>query len=232
VFSKLLWSLGIDSKKLIPPAYALADRAHICRCLRRPGIDSEEIIRKFQHSAGIFKQYMGTRNTVGIGLLYRPARASICKPFTEHGIDSKPGGLVQQPYLLYQLTRLHRLAESIPPNQFLGSLNVYKHRLRLHWLAELVPWNPFVDSITWRTKRKMMFVDRSEEKQIFLYLNYWRNKENKLFVPILSKERRQTKVFVPQLLKEQRRGEVFVPELSKERHLCNSCTLPTVLLIV
>ncbi len=89
-------------------------RAHICRCLRRPGIDSEELILKFQHRAGIFKQSMGTRNRVGIGLLYRPAKACICKPFKEPGIDSQPGGPVRQPCLLYRLTRLHRLVESIP----------------------------------------------------------------------------------------------------------------------
>ncbi len=57
---------------------------------------------------------MGTRNRVGIGLLYRPARARICKPFKEPGIDSQPGGPVRQPDLLYRLARLHRLAESIP----------------------------------------------------------------------------------------------------------------------
>jgi hypothetical protein len=43
--------------------------------------------------AGIFKQSMGARNQVGIGLSYRPAR-------------------------------LHRLAEFIPWNRFLGSINV------------------------------------------------------------------------------------------------------------
>ena len=57
---------------------------------------------------------MGTWNQVGIGLLYWPARARICKPFKKHGIDSQPGGPVRQPYLLYRLVRLHRLAESIP----------------------------------------------------------------------------------------------------------------------
>jgi hypothetical protein len=46
-----------------------------------------------QNSAGIFKQSMGARNRVGIGLLYQPAR-------------------------------LHRLAEMIPWNRFLGSLKV------------------------------------------------------------------------------------------------------------
>jgi hypothetical protein len=91
-------------------------RAHICRWLRRPGIDSKELIRKFQHRAGIFKQSMGTRNRVGIGLLYQPNKARICKPFKEPKIDSQPGGP------LYRLTRLHRLAESIPRNRFPGLL--------------------------------------------------------------------------------------------------------------
>ncbi len=90
---------------------------------------------------------MGTRNRVGIGLLYRPARARICKPLKEPRIDSQPGGPVRQPYLLYRLARLHRLAESIPRNRLLGSLNVYKYGLRLHWLAELVPWNRFLSSL-------------------------------------------------------------------------------------
>ncbi len=123
------------------------DGAHICRCLRRPGIDSEELIRKFQHHAGIFKQSMGTRNQVGIGLLYRPVRAHICKPFKEPGIHSQPGGPVRQPYLLYRLVRLHRLAESIP-----WLLKRYKYGLRLHCIAELVTWNQFLGSTTWRTK--------------------------------------------------------------------------------
>jgi hypothetical protein len=43
--------------------------------------------------AGIFIQSMGSRNRVGIGLMYRPAR-------------------------------LHRLAEFIAWNRFLGSINV------------------------------------------------------------------------------------------------------------
>jgi hypothetical protein len=50
-------------------------------------------IRKVITRAGIFKQSMGTRNRVGIGLSCRPAR-------------------------------LHRLAEFIPWNLFLGSINV------------------------------------------------------------------------------------------------------------
>jgi hypothetical protein len=66
------------------------------------------------YRAGIFKQSMGTRNRVGIGLLYRPTRARICKPFRKPRIDSQPGGPVQQPFLLYQLARLLRLM--IPGN--------------------------------------------------------------------------------------------------------------------
>jgi hypothetical protein len=50
------------------------------------------------------------------------------------GIDSQPGGPVRQPYLTYRPDRLHRLAESIPWNRFLGSLNVYKYRLCGHLL--------------------------------------------------------------------------------------------------
>ncbi len=37
---------------------------------------------------------------------------------------------VRQPYLSYRPARLHRLAESIPRNRFLGSINVYKYGLR------------------------------------------------------------------------------------------------------
>jgi hypothetical protein len=44
-------------------------------------------------TVGIFEQFMGARNQVGIGFSYRPAR-------------------------------LHRLAESIPWNRFLGSIEV------------------------------------------------------------------------------------------------------------
>jgi hypothetical protein len=36
---------------------------------------------------------------------------------------------VRQPYLPYRPARLHRLAESISPNRFLGSINVYKYGL-------------------------------------------------------------------------------------------------------
>ncbi len=96
--------------------------AHICRCSRRPGIDSEEMIRKFQHRAGILKQSMGTRNRVGIWLLYRPARARICKPFKEPGIDSQPGRPVRQPYLLYRLAMLHRLVGGIDSSESIPGL--------------------------------------------------------------------------------------------------------------
>jgi hypothetical protein len=44
-------------------------------------------------------------------------------------IDSRSGGPVQQPYLTYRPAGLHRLAESLPRNRFLGSINVYKYGL-------------------------------------------------------------------------------------------------------
>ncbi len=48
------------------------------------------------------------------------------------GIDSQPGGPVLQPYLTYRaaMQATYRLAESIPWNRFLDSLNIYKFVLR------------------------------------------------------------------------------------------------------
>jgi len=66
------------------------------------------------------------------------------------GFDSQPGGPVRQPYLTYRPARLHRLAESIPWNLFLSSLNVCKFglcRVRRHRLAETIPWNRFLCSL-------------------------------------------------------------------------------------
>ncbi len=47
-------------------------------------------------------------------------RARICRLLRSHGIDSQPGGQVRQAYLTNRPARLHRLAESIPWNRFLG----------------------------------------------------------------------------------------------------------------
>ncbi len=113
--------------KLILIPLANVAWARICKRLRSPGIDSEELILPtYVARARIFKQSLGARNRAGIGLSYRPAR-------------------------------LHRLAEFILWNQFLSYLNVYKYGLRLHWLVELVPWNRFLGSITWGTKTKTIF---------------------------------------------------------------------------
>jgi hypothetical protein len=49
--------------------------------------------------------------------------ARICRPFKEPRNRSQPGRPVGQPYLSYRPARLHRLAESIPRNRFLGSIN-------------------------------------------------------------------------------------------------------------
>ncbi len=77
---------------------------------------SPKIVLKFQQSAGIFKQSMGTRNWVGIGLQYctGPPEPVFVNLLRHLGMDSQPGGPVRQPSLLYRLARLHRLAESIP----------------------------------------------------------------------------------------------------------------------
>ncbi len=61
------------------------------------------------------------------------------------GIDSQPGGQVRQPYLMYQPAGLHRLAESIPWNRFLGSLNVYKFGLCTFCTKFLETEDPLVE---------------------------------------------------------------------------------------
>ncbi len=103
---------------------------------------------------------MGTRKWVGIGLLYRPARARICKPFKEPGIDSQPGWPVRQPHLMYRLARLHRLALLIPRNRFLGSLNVYKYGLRLQFPTRRMIRGIFV----WSSSELWSFFKNSRSK--------------------------------------------------------------------
>jgi hypothetical protein len=73
VFLKLLWSPGIDSKELILPAYALRAGAHICRCLRRPGIDSEEPVRQIGlllHARQAENRFLGSLKGLQIRALY------------------------------------------------------------------------------------------------------------------------------------------------------------------
>jgi hypothetical protein len=131
---------------------------------------------------------MGTRNQVEIGLLYQPARAHICKPFKDPRIDSKPGGPVQEPYLLYRLDRLHRLAESIP-----GLLKHLQIRAQATFASgigslESIPRPPNMkneeeDDYFWIEGKKNEYIRTSANEG---------TKKNELFVPILSKERRQT----------------------------------------
>jgi hypothetical protein len=63
------------------------------------------------------------------------------------GIDSQLGGQVEQPYLSYRSARLPRLAESIPRNRFLSSVNVYKYGLRILRFFNPLPF-PAWNSIT------------------------------------------------------------------------------------
>ncbi len=63
----------------------------------------------------------GARNRVGIGLSYRPASAVIL----EQSLGASNRIVIE---LSYRLARLHRLAESIPWNQFLSSLKVKNYR--------------------------------------------------------------------------------------------------------
>ncbi len=71
VFLKFLRSPGIDSKELIPPAYALAGLYNnpIPTWFLAP-LDCSIVPAPCWY----LKESMGTRNRVGIGLLYRLAR--------------------------------------------------------------------------------------------------------------------------------------------------------------
>jgi hypothetical protein len=91
--------------------------------------------------AGFLEQSMGARNRVVIGLSYRPARAGILK-------QSRGARNRVEIGLSYRPARLHRLAEFIPcRNRFLGFINVYKYGFWLHRVAESVPWNRFLGSL-------------------------------------------------------------------------------------
>ncbi len=58
--------------------------------------------------------------------MYKCSEPVFVNIFKEPRYRFQPGGPVRQPYLTYRPSRLHRLAESISWNLFLGSFNVYK----------------------------------------------------------------------------------------------------------
>ncbi len=73
------------------------------------------------------------------------------------GIDSQSGRPLRQPYLTYRPTRSHKMAESIPWNQFLGSLNVYKFGPR-----------PLTNVFSYMLNDRTMFLP------LFIYSLEWR----------------------------------------------------------
>jgi hypothetical protein len=123
------------------PTAPLLHRARIFKLFRSPDIDSTESTPCENPCARFFKQCMGAKNRVGIGLSYWPARAGIFKK--SMGARNRWGiGLSYRP------ARLHGLAEFIPWNQFRGPhkhLQVQAHRLLR--LAELIPWNRLLGSV-------------------------------------------------------------------------------------
>jgi hypothetical protein len=74
------------------------------------------------YCAEIFKQSMWTRNRVGIGLSYRPARARTCKSLWSPGIDSEES--ISPAYVACRVGTTNRVV--VPArqagNRFLGSL--------------------------------------------------------------------------------------------------------------
>jgi hypothetical protein len=75
-------------------------------------------LRPGDQGPGPLSQVIPNGEPVFVNLLRRP------------GIDSQPCEPVRQHNLSYRPARLHRLAESIRRNRFLGSLNVHKYGFR------------------------------------------------------------------------------------------------------
>jgi hypothetical protein len=99
-----------------------------------------------QTCAGILKQSIGTRNRVGIGLWYRPDRGSNLSPTMGAG-NQEPSrhravGTGPPAYVAWLLNS--RLGSW---NRFLAPKRDLSFRLRLHRLAELIPWNRFLGSL-------------------------------------------------------------------------------------
>jgi hypothetical protein len=64
------------------------------------------------------------------GIMNSNSEPVFVHPLRSPGIDSKPGGPVRQPFYSYRPARLHKPAQSMLRNRFLGSLNIYKYRFR------------------------------------------------------------------------------------------------------
>jgi hypothetical protein len=109
IFFNLLRSPGIDYKELIPPAYAAwrAGTSTLFLLGSKPSIDSSKIPACL---------------TCTHFLLPHGTRAGIFRQ--SMGARNRVGR-----GLSYRPARLHRLAESISWNQFLGSRKVYKYQL-------------------------------------------------------------------------------------------------------
>ncbi len=100
--------------------------------------------------------------------------ARISKRWESPGIDSQESIPVRQIGLSYQPARLHRLAESIPWNRFLGSWNVNKFGLRAHWdglepmtlhnLFQAQSYNQFWQDSAWVIAMDQITIKTSNQK--------------------------------------------------------------------
>ncbi len=99
--------------------------------------------------------------------LYMDPEPVFVDPLRSPEIDSQPGGPVRQTFLLYRPARQHRLAASIPRNQFLGSINVDKYGLSFPVVFLPFPSNPSfskkVNNAIWKVPhyflKKLIHID-------------------------------------------------------------------------
>ncbi len=77
---------GRETMKMLPPTKsANEDCREICVLTNKKALPQ---VPEYGPSAGIFKQSMGARYRVGIGLSYRPERLHSLAEFVPYGINS------------------------------------------------------------------------------------------------------------------------------------------------
>ncbi len=164
----MLWSRGIDSKEPIPLANVAW--AHICKCLRSPGINSEEVglsfrparlgidsrlLKRLQIRAlvGRYNNSIPTQFLVPIDCLKIPAR---CWNLWISSLESIPG--------------LHKSFKNTTSVRF----------KTIFFGSKWWKTNIFVPQLMKeqrKTNNSFLYYQRNEDKPKYLFLNYWRNED-------------------------------------------------------
>ncbi len=134
--------------------YSLAGK---CPLLSPKGHHHERSINIF----GDFNTFL--RHAIPTCWVSKHNRARICRSFkeTRYRFSARRAGT--KPYLSYWPARLHRLANSIPRNRFLGSINVYKYGLRVRLILLQRRSSDAVAAQRWCIPKCPFFLPRGEK---------------------------------------------------------------------